>query len=124
MMTSNRTRTTAVALGAAYLLALAGLVAGGCGSARRAPPLVGPQAAASQQQQAGRRAFIEKCDFCHPGGEAGLGPALNDKPLPATAIKLQVRKGLGAMPDFTPQELTDGDLQQVADYVVALRRAD
>jgi mono/diheme cytochrome c family protein len=94
---------------------------GGCGSARRAPPLVGPQTAAAEQV-AGRRVFIDKCDFCHPGGEAGLGPALNDKPLPRTAIKLQVRKGLGAMPDFSPQELADPDLDRLADYVLALRQ--
>jgi mono/diheme cytochrome c family protein len=103
-------------------LAAVGLVAVGCGSARRAAPLVGPRPAASVEQQAGRRVFLDKCDYCHPGGEGGLGPALNNKPLPRTAIKVQVRQGLGAMPDFSDQELPGADLERLADYVIALRR--
>jgi mono/diheme cytochrome c family protein len=105
-----------VALGALFAL-----VVSACGSARRAAPLLGPLPVSSEQKE-GRRLFLDRCDFCHPGGEAGLGPALNNKPLPGTAIRMQVRKGLGAMPDFTEQELPDPELDRVVDYVLALRR--
>jgi mono/diheme cytochrome c family protein len=104
----------------ATVAALLALLVVACGSARRAPPLVGPQAVTDEQRE-GRRVFLDRCDSCHPGGEAGLGPALNNKPLPKAAIKMQVRQGLGAMPDFSDRELADPELERLVEYVVALR---
>jgi mono/diheme cytochrome c family protein len=57
------------------------------------------------------------CHACHPGGEAGLGPALNDKPLPGLLVRLQVRTGMGAMPAFSPRELSDGELRDLIAYL-------
>jgi mono/diheme cytochrome c family protein len=62
------------------------------------------------------------CNKCHPGGEAGLGPALNNKPLPKFLMHLQVRKGLGAMPSFSEKKIPDGDLDDLLEYVKALRK--
>lgn len=70
----------------------------------------------------GQTLFMEKCDKCHPGGDAGLGPALNNKPLPGFLIRFQARHGLGAMPGFAEDELPQADLQDVAAYLKALRR--
>ena len=64
------------------------------------------------------------CYQCHPGGAAGLGPGLNDKPLPGFAIKTQVRRGLGAMPAFSPEKISDSDLDNLVAYLVTLRRND
>ncbi|HJP61658.1 MAG TPA: cytochrome c, partial [Gemmatimonadaceae bacterium] len=61
---------------------------------------------------------------CHPGGAAGLGPPLNNKPAPAFVIRFQVRHGLGAMPAFDSTQISDADLHAVAEYLKALRRSD
>jgi len=84
----------------ASVMICAFLVPTGCGSARRGEPLIGP-VGLSDQARLGRVVFYANCDQCHPGGEAGLGPSLNNKPLPGFAIKTQVRHGLGAMPSFS-----------------------
>ena len=94
----------------------------GCGSARRGEPLVGPLPMTSPAVERGRHVFMTHCHQCHPGGEAGLGPAINDKPLPAAMIRLQVRNGLGAMPAFSPQELSADELADLIAYLEALRR--
>jgi len=92
----------------------------GCGSARRGEPVAGPMTLTGDELR-GERVFQRNCSQCHPGGEAGLGPALNDLPLPGVAIKTQVRIGAGAMPAFHRLELSHGDLQAVVDYLKALR---
>lgn len=70
----------------------------------------------------GRQVFDRNCSQCHPGGASGLAPAINNKPLPQWTIKLQVRHGLGAMPAFSDREISDEQLDAVAEYLVWLRR--
>lgn len=65
---------------------------------------------------------MRNCDQCHPRGEAGLAPALNNKPLPAFLIKFQVRHGLGAMPSFSKDDISDQDLEDIILYLQALRQ--
>lgn len=66
--------------------------------------------------------FMTHCNPCHPGGEAGLGPAINNKPLPGFLIKFQVRRGLGAMPSFSEHHIKDQELNDLIAYIKALRR--
>jgi len=94
----------------------------GCASARRDEPLVGALQLNDANLIAGQRVFMHNCYQCHPGGSAGLGPPLNDKPLPAFAIRTQVRKGIGAMPAFDPQMIPDADLDNVVAYLKTLRQ--
>lgn len=94
----------------------------GCGSARRSEPLMGPLRLAEPGLVAGRQVFSTHCQQCHPGGEAGLGPALNDKPLPEFLMRLQVRQGLGVMPGFSEKEISDAEMKDLLAYVKALRR--
>ena len=61
----------------------------------------------------GEQAYKFHCDKCHPGGEQGLGPALSNKPLPGFLIKTQVRAGVGAMPAFSRELLSDEQLDTV-----------
>jgi mono/diheme cytochrome c family protein len=82
------------------LLALILLISG-CGSARRGEPVVGP-VALSPAAMRGEQVFMRNCHECHPKGEGGLARSINDKPLPDFLIGLQVRHGLGAMPEFGP----------------------
>ncbi len=106
---------------------------------RRAAPLVLLLALASCRAQrgapfdrpveldeAGRRGqlvYMRHCNSCHPNGAGGLGPALNDKPLPAPAVRLQVREGVGAMPAFPDAVIPDGALEDLLAFVSQLRRS-
>lgn len=94
----------------------------GCGSARRGSSVAGPLELRDPELERGAVAFMASCHRCHPGGEAGLGPALNDKPLPRFLIRLQVRQGLGAMPSFSERQIGDGPLDDLVAYLVELRR--
>ncbi len=95
-----------------------------CGSARRGEPLVGPKEIPNPAVALGQRVFATHCSQCHPGGERGIGPALNDKPLPGWLIKFQVRNGLGAMPSFSSDEIGGEELDALVEYLVWLRRLE
>ena len=111
MMTMRR---TAVALSFMLLL--------GCGSARKVPPVASPVELVSERLAMGHHEFIEYCHQCHPHGESGLAPAINDKPLPSFLIKFQVRQGLGAMPAFPEEVISDEELDAIVAYLKALRK--
>ena len=93
----------------------------GC-SARRSEPVAGPFVPSSPVLAQGEVAFDEHCSRCHPGGEKGLAPAINNKPLPGFLMKFQVRHGLGAMPAFSERELPPDELDALVKYLKALRR--
>ena len=90
-------------------------------SARRSEPVTGPMPITTSQTEQGQKLFMLHCQQCHPGGEAGLGPALNNKPLPSFLITFQVRHGLGAMPAFSEDEITASQLDDILAYLQALR---
>jgi mono/diheme cytochrome c family protein len=106
-------------LASSFLLASA--LAAGC-SARRSEPIAGPLPDTSPEVARGGIAFDRHCSHCHPGGERGLAPALNDKPLPGFLIRFQVRHGAGAMPAFPRQTIDDQELDDIVRYLKALRR--
>jgi mono/diheme cytochrome c family protein len=93
-----------------------------CGTARRSEPLIGERRPPSGKLALGEEVFDRQCSQCHPGGESGLGPALNNKPLPRFAMKIQIRNGVGAMPRFSSNEITDEQVSAVTEYLVWLRR--
>jgi mono/diheme cytochrome c family protein len=105
----------------ALLALVAALAVAACGTTRRGEPLVGPLALAPDAAQ-GEPVFMQHCHQCHPKGEAGLGPSLNDKPLPGFLVRLQVRRGLGAMPAFPAEEISSEELDALITYMAALRR--
>jgi mono/diheme cytochrome c family protein len=100
------------------------VVAFGCGSAKRDEPDKPAFVPATATVARGELVFKKQCDYCHPGGGAGLGPALNNKPAPAFAIRFQIRHGLGAMPAFDSTQIAAADVRAIADYLLALRRSD
>jgi hypothetical protein len=69
----------------------------------------------------GMKLFMRHCNRCHPGGEKGKGPSLNDKPLPDFLIHFQVRQGLGDMPEFSKEEISKEQLKQIILFVRLLR---
>jgi mono/diheme cytochrome c family protein len=105
------------------LLAATGSAAlNACGTARRGEPTQEPILIQDPQVLQGQRVFMAYCHQCHPRGEAGLGPGLNDKPLPGFLIRFQVRNGLGAMPAFPPEVIPPDELDSLVTYLAVLRR--
>jgi mono/diheme cytochrome c family protein len=98
------------------------LLQSGCGSARRGEPFAPAFQADSAELATGERVFMQYCHQCHPGGETGIGPAINNKPLPTFLMKLQIRRGLGAMPAFPERVINEEDLTSLVHYLKTLRR--
>jgi mono/diheme cytochrome c family protein len=94
---------------------------GACGNSRRAGPEAGPAPVTTTALAEGRQVFQRNCYQCHPAGQAGLGPALNNKPIPRFLMATQVRQGVGAMPGFDKQEISDLELDHLLDYMAVLR---
>jgi mono/diheme cytochrome c family protein len=117
-----RHRPTAACLFAvlfAALLATTLLV--GCGPQRRDEPVTEPLNYSDERVLLGHRVFSQHCHQCHPGGAAGLAPAINDKPLPVTLIRAQIRQGHGNMPKFSEQEISDEEVDGIVRYLKGLR---
>jgi mono/diheme cytochrome c family protein len=95
------------------------LFGAGCASGRQSEPLKGAEKALTAEEIAGQRVFMRECNGCHPQGHGGLGPALNNKPVPGVAIKLQVRQGLGAMPAFSEKEISSQELDALVAFITA-----
>lgn len=89
---------------------------------RRSEPLRGPLSMDEQAVQDGQITYMAYCQKCHPVGESGLGPAINSNPAPKFVKKFQVRHGLGMMPAFSEEQISDQDLQNIVQYLAALKR--
>lgn len=78
----------------------------------------------SKELKNGKIVFEEYCATCHPGAMAGVGLAIVNKPLPEFLIKFQIRNGIGVMPAFGKDKLTDKEVDNIAEYLVFLRKKD
>lgn len=113
--TLRRLRCLSAAIaGAAGVIAL---LISGCGAVARSEAFDGPMTLSSVELERGRTVFYRACHRCHPGGEAGLGPALNDKPFPKFLMRYQIRHGLGMMPSFSDREISDEDVDLLLAYL-------
>ncbi len=70
----------------------------------------------------GEKVYMIYCHKCHPGGEAGLGPAINSNPAPQFIKRFQMRHGLGVMPSFTKNEISREDLRDISKYIKAWKK--
>jgi mono/diheme cytochrome c family protein len=104
------------------LIATVALSCSACGSARRGEPYAAELVPSTEALKQGEQVFYRYCHQCHTGGEASLAPAINNKPLPAWLMRLQVRRGLGAMPAFDEKEIDERELDSLVAYLIALRR--
>ncbi len=102
----------------AILIALISL---GC-SPTRDEPFVTEMNITDASVQRGKVVFDAHCYSCHLQGQGGMAPALNNKPLPRFLIRFQVRHGLGSMPAFSEEKISDSQLEDLANYVSALRQ--
>src|ERR1051325_2324606 len=76
----------------------------------------------SAEEFDGMRLFMKFCNKCHPGGEKGRGPKLNDKKLPNSVIHWQVPLGGGKMPDFKKDEISKEELDKIIAFLKLMRR--
>jgi mono/diheme cytochrome c family protein len=67
----------------------------------------------------GEQLFMRYCQHCHPDGEAGLGPSIYY--LPSFTKRFQVRHGLGAMPAFKKDVISNQDLKRIKSYLKYLK---
>ena len=102
---------------AAMALVLA--LASACGTTRLEETAGGPPPM-TENARRGEVVFMQRCHKCHPHGEAGLGPAINGKPLPSWLLHLQIRNGLGMMPSFGDDLVDETQLEDLLEYL-ALR---
>jgi mono/diheme cytochrome c family protein len=87
---------------------------------RRAEPLTQKTFVPKNERIAnGERVFMANCQKCHPGGEGGLGPSINANPAPQLIKRFQMRHGLGVMPSFKRDEVTQKDLKDISRYLHA-----
>jgi mono/diheme cytochrome c family protein len=98
------------------------IVVTACKSPRRTDPFTDAPYVTTDRLAEGRRVFDQNCHSCHPDGAGGLGPSLNDKPLPGWLIAFQVRRGLGVMPRFDPHKISNEELDSLVEYIRTLRR--
>jgi mono/diheme cytochrome c family protein len=103
------------------LLSLLFIIA--CGTAKRGEPTYAPVPTSEPAIARGEVVFNTHCQSCHPGGETGLGPAINDKPVPGFVIRFQIRNGLGAMPAFKKDVIPSDELDDLMAYIKAQRKA-
>ncbi len=110
------------------LLSLIILLTTTCGlilscSVRKSEPVKGknfqPQ---NESVRNGERVYMAYCHKCHPGGESGLGPAINSNPAPQFIKRFQMRHGLGVMPPFRKSESSRSDLRAISKYLTAWNR--
>lgn len=100
---------------------LVGLRLSSC-SAPKTAPLAEVVEMPTEDLRQGRVLFNEYCATCHPGGMGGLGLAIINKPLPGSLIRFQIRNGIGVMPAFNENTLTDEQVENIAEYLVYLRK--
>ena len=70
---------------------------------------------------AGQAIYEQRCNSCHPNGNAGAGPALRGRNLSAQRITAQVRNGGGGMPAFPASQISDQQLSDLVAYVQSLK---
>jgi mono/diheme cytochrome c family protein len=83
--------------------------------------ILGPVDTSDPQLALGERVYALECQHCHPNGSVGLGPGITNKPVPGWAVRLQVRLGVGRMPAFPEEVISDAELDAVVAYIDALR---
>ncbi len=92
---------------------------------RKSEPITGKEFVPKNERIAnGEKVYMAHCQKCHPGGEGGLGPAINSNPAPGFVKRFQMRHGLGVMPGFKKNEITKKDLHDISKYLKAWKHYD
>ena len=105
------------------------LLAGGAAAIAQAPPAPKPTTLSSRPGASGGEAlYLEHCASCHAANGMGTGllarriePALLEARdnLPAAYVVTAARRGIGNMPPIPRGEVSDAELQAIAEYLAA-----
>ena len=71
-------------------------------------------------QARGQVVYMKHCYACHQGGEGGLGPSLLQL-APGPIVRTQIRAGLGVMPGFSRNEISNREMNDLIAYIRASR---
>ncbi len=99
-------RSAALAVGLT-LLAGAGLAAGLSGKANA-------QATYEIEPREPEYLYARTCGYCHGHN---IAPIIRGRNLPPAVIESIVRSGMGAMPAFKPTEITNTELEALAEWL-------
>jgi mono/diheme cytochrome c family protein len=69
-----------------------------------------------QSERAPEEIYTKTCGYCHG---KNIGPVIRGRALPGDAIKTIVRHGQNGMPAFRPTEITNSELEKLAQWVSA-----
>ena len=69
----------------------------------------------------GEAVYIRYCNVCHPGGGRGAGPSIKGTRLSGGELREIIRHGKRQMPGFGPSNIPDEELDDLVQYVLALR---
>lgn len=90
---------------------------------RHSEPITGEELSIENERIAnGEKIYMAYCQKCHPAGEGGLGPSINANPAPGFIKRFQVRHGLGTMPSFGKEEISNKDVRDMMKYLKSLKQ--
>jgi mono/diheme cytochrome c family protein len=71
----------------------------------------------------GQKLFTTNCQACHPSGGrvAGVGPKLLGTTRDDAYIQSNIRNGRNAMPAFSPDQISDQQIQDLIAYIRSLK---
>ncbi|HEX8549710.1 MAG TPA: cytochrome c [Cytophagaceae bacterium] len=103
------------------------LLFGSCATPRRSEPIKKAMALNTDKLVKGRHLFLTHCYKCHPNGEAGKGPSINNIPIPGIALRARIRSkafflGVGRMPSFKQNEISKDDMDLLVTYIKELKK--
>lgn len=96
----------------ARLLGVAGLA--GAGLAAGLSISANAQATYEIEPRAPQYLYARTCGYCH-GHD--IAPIIRGRSLPPAVVSAIVRSGMGAMPAFKPTEITDTELEALAQWI-------
>jgi mono/diheme cytochrome c family protein len=82
---------------------------------------VDPATAWRERIQRGRRAFSQRCDSCHPGGDEDIGPRIIGKGLSPERMRTQIRRGSGRMRPISEARLSIDSMEDLLAYLTTIR---
>jgi mono/diheme cytochrome c family protein len=75
----------------------------------------------------GQIVFKNQCQKCHPGGESGVGPPINNIHLPGFLVRARIRSRafllwMGRMPAFDKHEISKKEMDVLIQYLKYMRK--
>ena len=89
----------------------------GCSAPGAQQTTLKPVQLSTEEERHGQVLFAKYCHSCHPDGAAGLGPSITAMPAPNFLKRTQVRAGMGEMPAFHDDKISDEELDAIIAFL-------